>query len=169
MADRQNFTPDEWTKVLESVMLASMAVTAAEPGGLWGALMETFAGGSAMAAPKFDPSSNELIKAVIADFETAKGRFAVQEALRKGFGGLKPADVVQHSLTNLREVSAILNAKAPDDAAGFKAWLRDISQRVAEASKEGSFLGVGGVQVSEAEKATLADISKALGLAHERF
>ena len=30
------------------------------------------------------------------------------------------------------------------------------------ASKEGSFLGVGGVQVSDAEKATLADISKAL-------
>jgi len=44
----------------------------------------------------------------------------------------------------------------------LKAWLRDISQRVAEASKEGSFLGVGGVQVSDAEKATLADISKAL-------
>ena len=116
-----------------------------------------------MAAPKFDPSSNELIKAVIADFETAKGRFAVQESLRKGFAGLKPADVVQQSLTNLREVAAILDAKAPDDAAGFKAWLRDISQRVAEASKEGSFLGVGGVQVSDAEKVTLADISKALG------
>ena len=43
---------------------------------------------------------------------------------------------------------------AGDDAAGFKAWLRDISQRVAEASKEGSFLGVGGVQVGDAEKAT---------------
>lgn len=46
----------------------------------------------------------------------------------------------------------------------FKAWLRGISQKVPEASKEGSFLGVGGVQVSDAEKATLADISKALGI-----
>jgi hypothetical protein len=34
---------------------------------------------------------------------------------------------------------------------------------VAEASAEGGFLGIGGVQVSEAEKATLGDISKALG------
>jgi hypothetical protein len=34
---------------------------------------------------------------------------------------------------------------------------------VAEASAEGGFLGIGGVQVSDAEKATLGDISKALG------
>ena len=52
MANKQNFTPVEWTKVLESGMLASMAVTAAEPSGLWGTLMETFAAGSAFAASK---------------------------------------------------------------------------------------------------------------------
>jgi len=34
----------------------------------------------------------------------------------------------------------------------------------AEAAAEGGFLGFGGVQVSEAEKATLADIAKALGV-----
>jgi hypothetical protein len=35
---------------------------------------------------------------------------------------------------------------------------------VAEASTEGGFLGFGGVRVSEAEKATLAEISGALGV-----
>ena len=79
--------------------------------------------------------------------------------------GAKPADAVQRSLANLREVSAILDAKAPGDAAAFKGWLRSISQKVAEASAEGGFLGIGGVQVSDAEKATLADIAKALGAA----
>jgi len=34
---------------------------------------------------------------------------------------------------------------------------------VAEASSEGGFLGIGGVQVSDKEKATLSEISKALG------
>jgi hypothetical protein len=63
----------------------------------------------------------------------------------------------------LREASAILNAKAPQEAAGFTAWLQAIGQKVAEASSEGGFLGIGGVQVSDAEKATIADISKALG------
>src|SRR5262245_19599379 len=92
-----------------------------------------------------------------------KLRAAIKEALRQHLAGAtKPADAVQRSLANLKEVSAILNAKAPQDAPAFKAWLQTISQNVAEASSEGGFLGIGGVQVSDTEKATLADISKAL-------
>jgi len=116
-----------------------------------------------LAQAKADASSNELIKAVVAEYETSEGRAAVQEALRKRFAGAKPGDAVQRSLDNLREVSAILAAKAPGDAPAFKAWLSSISQKVAEASSEGGFLGIGGVQVSGAEKATLGDIAKALG------
>lgn len=163
MANKQNFKPDEWTKILQSTMLAGMAVTAAEPSGLFGTLKEAFASSSALAAAKTNAGSNELIKAVVADFETKEGRSSVQEVLRQNFKGAKPADAVQRSLANLREVSAILDAKAPQDAAAFKSWLRAISQNVAEASSEGGFLGIGGVKVSDAEKATLADISKALG------
>jgi len=164
MANKQNFKPDEWSKILQSTMLAGMAVTASEPSGLWGALKEAFASGSALAAAKSNAGSNELIKAVVADFETKEGRSAVQEALRQHLAGAKtPADAVQRSLTNLREVSAILDAKTPQDAAAFKTWLQTISQNVAEASSEGGFLGIGGVKVSDAEKATLADIAKALG------
>ena len=164
MANKQNFKPEEWTKILESTMLAGMAVSAAEPSGLRGALKEAVASSSTLAKAKSNAGANELIKAVVAEFETKEGRAAVQEALRQHLAGAeKPADAVQRSLANLKEVSAILNAKAPQDAAGFKAWLQAMSQNVAEASSEGGFLGIGGVQVSDAEKATLADISKALG------
>src|SRR5512134_1315381 len=156
MANKQSFKPDEWTKILQSTMLAGMAVTAAEPSGLWGALKEAFASGSALAAAKSNATSSELIKAVVAEFETKEGRSSVQEALRQQLHGAKPADAVQRSLANLREVSAILDAKAPQDAAAFKTWLRAISQNVADASSEGGFLG--GVKVSESEKATLAEI-----------
>ena len=58
----------------------------------------------------------------------------------------------------------VVDAKAPHDAAAFKGWLRELSQHVAEAAKEGGFLGIGGVLVSEAEKATLTEISSTLGL-----
>ena len=126
-------------------------------------MKEGFASSSALAQAKADAGSSELVKAVVAEYETSEGRSSVQEALRKRFAGAKPGDAVQRSLDNLREVSAILAAKAPGDAPAFKAWLSSISQKVAEASSEGGFLGIGGVQVSDAEKATLADISKALG------
>jgi uncharacterized membrane protein YeaQ/YmgE (transglycosylase-associated protein family) len=63
------------------------------------------------------------------------------------------------SLPSMRRASPASIFTAP----AFKAWLSSISQKVAEASSEGGFLGIGGVQVSDAEKATLGDIAKALG------
>jgi hypothetical protein len=164
MANKQNFTPEEWSKILESTMVAGIAVSAADPSGVWGTLKEFLANSSALYASKRDPGSNELVKAVIADFETSEGGSNIQTALRKSFADVTaPADCVQRSLASLREVSAIIDAKAPGDAAAFKAWLCDISRQVAEASVEGSFLGFGGVRVSDAEKATLGDIATALG------
>jgi hypothetical protein len=163
MANKQNFTPEEWTKLLQSTMLVGIAVSAADPSGLWGALKEAARGSAALIAAKSSASSNELIKAVASDFETPQARSDVQKALKQCFAGAHPADCVQRSLAHLRDVSQILDAKAPADAAAFKAWLRSISQSVAEAASEGSFLGFGGVRVSDAEKATLDDIAEALG------
>ena len=59
----------------------------------------------------------------------------------------------------------MVDAKAPDDAAAFKSWLRQISQHVAEAAKEGGFFGTASGPVSDKEKATLQQISSALKLA----
>ncbi len=161
MANKASFTPEEWTKILESVAVTGMAVTATEPSGLWGMIKETLAGGAALAAAKADPKASDLVKAVTADFETADGGAAVQEALQKHFADAKLADVLPRALETLRQASAILDARAPADAPAFKAWLNGIAGKVAEASKEGGFLGFGGVQVSGAEKATPAQIATA--------
>jgi len=163
MANKQSFTPEEWTKVLESIILAGMAVSAADPNGLWGMTKEAFANRSALNASKLDAGSNELVNAVIVDFESREGRSAILEALRKRFAGVQLADIVQRSLEDLREVSAILDSKVSRDTAAFKVLLLGISKKVAEAAMEGTFLGFGGVLVSDSEKVTLADIAKALG------
>lgn len=162
MVNKQNFTPEEWAKILESMMLAGMAVSAAEPSGLWGTIKEAFASRSAIAASQHS-ASNELVKAAIAELQTQEGRSTVQAALRELMAGAEPSQIAQRALAHLREVSAILDAKAPGDAAAFRDVLRGISQKVAEASLEGGILGLGGTRISDAEKATLADIEKALG------
>jgi hypothetical protein len=64
----------------------------------------------------------------------------------------------------LHEVAALLDSKAAADAPGFKTWLQHIAAGAAEAANEGGFMGFGGVKVSEAEKATLAELSSALGI-----
>ena len=164
MADKSNFTPEEWKLLLESVMMAGIAVTVAEPSGLWGLLKESFASGSALRQAKIDPGSSPLIKAVVADFETTEGQHTARDGLKEQLASRKPAEVKVQCIETLRQARALVDAKAPDDAAAFKGWLREISQHVAEASKEGGFLGIGGVLVSDAEKATLTEISNALGL-----
>src|SRR6516165_11814223 len=164
MANKSSFTPDEWKILLESVMMASIAITAAEPHGLWGLLQESFAGGAELAKAKMDPGADALIKAVVADFGTAEGRGIARDGLKEKFTSSKPAEIKGECIETLRRVGELVDAKAAADANAFKSWLRQISQHVAEAAKEGGFLGIGGVAVSEAEKATLAEISKALKL-----
>ncbi len=162
MANKTTFTPEEWQLLMESVMSSGMAVTAAEPSGLWGLLKEGIASASTLAAAKSDPQSSELIKAIVADFETSDGRSRVQDGMRKKLKGAKPGEVKTKSIETLQQASRLLAAKAPEDAASVRTWLQTIGQRVANAASEGGTLGFGGVQVSEAEKATLTEISKAL-------
>ena len=103
------------------------------------------------------------MKAIVADLETSAGRTAARDGLKASIKGKSRADAKFACIATVKDASALVSAKAPQDAAGFKAWLLQISQHVAEASNEGGFLGFGGVAVSETEKATLAEISRALG------
>ena len=164
MANKASFTPEEWKQLLESPMLASIAVTAAESSGLWGMLKESFAAGGRLAAVKSDAGANELIEAVVTEFESGEGRGAARDGLQARLSGSKPGETKDKAVQGLRQVAALLDAKAPNDAAAFKSWLQSIGRHVAEAAKEGGFLGFGGVQVSDAEKATLDEISSALNL-----
>ena len=164
MADKTSFTRDEWTALLESPMIAGMAVTAADPSGLWGLLKESFAGGSALTRAVTSNDTNALVKAVVTDFSSSEGRATARDGLKAKFGDKQALDLKNKSIESLRQVASLLDTEAPTDAAAFKSWLRQIAQSTAEASSEGGGLfGIGGVQVSDAEKATLSEISTALG------
>jgi hypothetical protein len=162
MADKSSFTADEWKRLIEAPMLAGIAVTAADPSGLWGMLKEGMAASGALAKVKADTAADPLIKAIAAEYETAEGRTIARDGLKARLGGGKPAEATSRAVAALGEVAAVLDAKAPQNAAAVRSWLAAISRAVAEASKEGGVLGFGGVQVSDAEKATLAQVASAL-------
>lgn len=163
MATKSNFTAEEWGRLLSSPMIAGMAITAADPSGVWGVLKEGMAGGWALLEARQNAQANPLVKAVAEDFATAEGRTAARTALQTRFTGSQKLEGLKDAaLAELSAISNILDAKAPEDAAAFKAWLQDVAQKAAEAGTEGGFLGFGGVKVSESEKATLAEISVAL-------
>jgi hypothetical protein len=163
MAGKMDFTPEEWARVVASPMVAGMAITAADPSGLWGLLKEAMSGGWALLEVKQNAGANPLAKAVADDMATSETRTAAREGLQQRFKGSSVTDAKGKAIEELRSVAALVDAKAPQDAAGFKAWLLAVAQKAAEAGSEGGFLGIGGVAVSDAEKATLAEIAAALG------
>jgi hypothetical protein len=73
MATKANFTSEEWGKLLASPMITGMAITAADPSGLWGLLKEGMAGGWALVEARQSNQANPLVKAVAEDFSTAQG------------------------------------------------------------------------------------------------
>jgi hypothetical protein len=143
--------------------MAGFAITAADPSGLWGLLKETFASGRALAEVKFSDTANELIRAIVIDLENSEGRTAGRDYVKSRMEGAKREELKGRAIEAVRQAASIVDAKAPNDASAYKDWLLHISQKVAEASKEGGFLGFGGVAVSDAEKATLSDVRSALG------
>jgi hypothetical protein len=163
MASKSSFTPEEWSRLVASPVVASMAITAADPGGLWSLLQESMSSGWALLEAKQDAQANPLVKAVADDIANTDTRNAVRESFQSQFKGSQFADIKRKAIEELHAVSTLLDAKAPDEAAAFKAWLWRVAQKSAEAGKEGGFLGFGGVAVSDAEKATLAEIATALG------
>ncbi len=112
MADKTSFTKEEWTLLLQSPMIAGMAVTAADPSGLWGLLKESFAGG-ALTQATTDSGANSLVKAVAADFATSEGRSAARDGLKSKLTGSQAAEIKTQSVESLKEVSKLLAAKAP--------------------------------------------------------
>jgi len=64
----------------------------------------------------------------------------------------------------LGAVTAIVSSKATaEETVAFKQWLLTTAQAAADAAKEGGFLGIGAVQVSEGEKSMLEQLRAAIG------
>lgn len=159
---KSQFDPEDWKRIGALPMLVGMAVTAADPGGLWGAIKESTAMSRALIGGR-PAGGNALVDAVVAGFATAETRSVVTDLLRDQVRGKQPAQVVDGLVAEIGRLSALVASKAPDQAPGLQGWLMEIARNVAEAGTEGGFLGFGGVKVSEAEKATLDRLAEVLG------
>lgn len=116
------------------------------------------------AAAKADAGSDELIRCVVDDLLTAEGRTAARDSVRELIRNTEIGQIKIKALEELRNVAKILDSATPVESRPFKNWLTQVAIAVAEAAGEGGLLGFGGEKVSDAERATLAEIKAALGL-----
>jgi len=166
MSDKTTFSPEEWTTLCEAPALTAMAVTIAGSSGLFGTFAEAFGTTSAMVEGM--KSDNALIRAIC----TREDLLAAQQGLRTKLEDLKAGDLAtaqnkvrMMALDSLRRAMEIVAAKGDaGDITAFNTFIRDVATKVANAAKEGSFLGFGGERVSEGERTMLAAITNALSV-----
>jgi len=160
MSLNEKFSEHEWVALRNTPHLVVLAMATAAGSGIFGTIGEMMTAGKAV----FEATthSNELIRA-LAEKEQAK---AAQDAIREEMKSAEPSDVPmwlrEQALARCRQTMTILAMKSEEDRVVVADWLRGLGQRVAEASREGGFLGFGGVLVSDPEKALLAELDEAL-------
>ena len=145
MTGNADFTEDEWKLLLEGPPSAGLIVVSAQRGGTF---REAFAIGKAYTEARKQHGDSELLDELTAAPPTLDPEHVKQA------GG----DVTQVAMDHLRDAVALLEQKGtPAEVDDYRRFVLDLSQRVANAHREG------GEQVSEAEQAAIDEISASLG------
>ena len=160
MSLKEVFAPDEWVTVTEAPQLVATAVMMASFSGLGGTAKEAFSLAHSLAQAQTGTSA--LLKEITTSSEVS----AAQTGLRTRVKELDQAQFKQElselALNQARRATEAVNAKAPDELEAYKQWLMNSAFGVANASKEGDFLGFGGKRISDAEQKMLESLSAVL-------
>ncbi|MBZ9753367.1 hypothetical protein K7W42_21260 [Deinococcus sp. HMF7604] len=159
MSIKDNFSSEEWTTVMNGPGRAGAAVVAASPSGITGLLAEGRALAQAVRAGLSAPGRTPLLEAMAADLlGPAPERTARPEP------ATSMDDARDQSLQGVRQAAWLVSAKtSPEDAAAYRHLLLKVADEVANAAKEGGFLGIGGEQVNDRERAVLDELRRLLG------
>jgi hypothetical protein len=150
-----DYTSEEWATITAAPAFASMLVSMVDLSGPIGLVQEATAGYNAAIAA-LNAASSELVHAVATSVK-ASGK-PDMSSMPKNHAALRAA-----MLNRCRAAAAIVAARSPLEAASYRRWILSIATAAAEGAKEGTFLGIGGTRVSEAESAALRDLASALG------
>ena len=152
MTAKADFNAEEWTQLVEGPLFAGMSVVAAERGGT---IRESLAIGKTYAAARQQHGESSLLDEIVSSPPALD-----PNRLREGGG-----DLQQVATTRLRQAVDVVQSKASEeDAQAYKRFVVTVAEAVANANREGGFVGIGGKPVSENEQAALDAIRSTLGL-----
>ncbi len=164
MTKQAAFTTEEWSLLRSLPSLLSAAVSMSDPSGILGSAQEAAAGVSQTIRSLHQGSGIELLNSMLSD--TSVPALPDSKALLgEGSREQKMANLKSAILKRAEDTVDLLQRKAtPDEVLAYKQMLMGVAEKVANASKEGGFLGFGGVRVSGAEQSFLNEVKGALKL-----
>lgn len=169
MAFQDRFTNEEQILLSSVPTLVGSAMTFAGGSGL-GTVKEMIANSKALIQGSKDNAANEIISGILPQMTSMSQSMdqakVMRERLNTHMAGHMPKDVGQLkelAISDAKKASELLAAKAtPEEAQQYKAWVLKIAEEVANAAKEGGFLGFGGERVSANEKELFEQVAQAL-------
>jgi hypothetical protein len=165
MAKQDTFTTDEWNLLRLAPSLITGGMSAADPSGIFSSIKEASAGASGMAEALKRLGGLELFAALAAD-RSIPGMPDPKSLLGEGPREQQLLNFKAAVLQRVKSAADLVASKAsPAEADAYRQLLVSVAQKAAEASKEGGFLGFGGVRVSDKEQAFIAEVRKAAGVA----
>lgn len=151
---KASFTDAEWKNIRLGPTAVAFYVVSSSPSSTTGISKEVVAAGQAMTAIVKDALPTSLVDVAYGSFDDA-----LEAGSDDPFAGSDPRGA---ALGVIRNAAAAVKAKSPADGRSFGEALIQLSQKVAESSKEGGFLGIGGTRVSKDEERAIADITDAV-------
>jgi hypothetical protein len=165
MTTKSDYTESQWKSLMEAPGYVGTYIVASDVS-LTGVPREMAGLAKAMQSAPAPEGAAELVGALVTDMMAGAGKKkdkAQESAAPKPEPGSDPKAMI---LGEIQKALDAVDAKgAPEERAGYRSWLMMLAQATAEAGKEGGFLGIGAVRVSDKEKAALDELRGALGLA----
>jgi len=160
MTTKADYTEDEWAGLVRAPILAGAFVAASDMS-FFGMIGEMTALYKTMTEGDVPEAASGLIEAVVAEIEDSKDAKEKLKLPETKQSATQAAQLVHQLGLDLE----VLDRKStPEETRAFKDWLIQIAQATAEATKEGGFLGIGAVRVSDKEKMALATLRHELGI-----
>ena len=142
----------------------AVGISAADPSGLFGSIKEVIAGGNDMIEKLNANSGLELFSALAAD-RSIPGLPDVNALLGKGSHEQQMQNFKRAALDRVKAATDLVVLKASAAEADiYRKLLVSVAHKAANAAKEGGFLGIGGVRVSDKERAFIIEVSRAAGI-----
>lgn len=160
MTTKTDYTEQEWAGLVRAPITVGSYIIVADPS-VTAMFSEMQGMLKAIQAQQAPDTAKDLVAAVVAEIMAMASRNEKFEPPQVEKG----QDPRPQIMAELKQNLAVLDTKAaPEEKTGFCEWLLTVAHATAEAGREGGFLGIGAVRVSEQEMAALDALKQAFGL-----
>ena len=165
----ERFTDEEQLLLASTPIFIGSAMAFSESSGL-STIKELMASAKTYIGGLKTYPQNEIIQGILPNLDDRKEAMAqAKEFRQKASERIKEKQIDSQEkmrqllLSDAQEISKLLEQKVTsEETVEYKEWAMSVAENVAKAAKEGGFLGFGGEQISEGEKALFAKLAKVI-------